>query len=36
MTTVKCIEENGNKKIVFESEAGKLVIENAGIHYQKK
>lgn len=35
MTTVKHIEENGNKKIVFESEAGKLVIENDGIHYQK-
>lgn len=36
MTTVKCVEENGNKKIVFESEAGKLVIENVGIHYEKK
>lgn len=36
MTTVKCVEENGNKKIVFESEAGKLVIENDGIHYQKE
>ncbi|MGH1707831.1 helix-turn-helix transcriptional regulator [Enterococcus gallinarum] len=35
MTTVKCVEENGNKKIVFESEAGKLVIENVGIHYEK-
>lgn len=36
MTTVKCIEENGKKKIVFESEAGNLVIENDGIHYQKE
>ncbi|MFB5516751.1 hypothetical protein ACE40E_12990 [Enterococcus gallinarum] len=36
MTTVKCVEENGKKKIVFESEAGKLVIENVGIHYEKK
>lgn len=35
MTTVKCVEENGKKKIVFESEAGKLVIENVGIHYEK-
>lgn len=36
MTTVKCIEENGKKKIVFESEVGNLIIENDGIHYQKK
>jgi len=35
MTTVKCVEENGKMKIVFESEAGKLVIENVGIHYEK-
>lgn len=35
MTTVKCVEENGKKKIVFESEEGKLVIENVGIHYEK-
>lgn len=35
MTTVKCVEENGKKKIVFESETGKLVIENVGIHYEK-
>lgn len=36
MTTVKCVEENGKKKIVFESKAGNLVIENDGIHYQKE
>lgn len=36
MTTVKCVEENGKNKIVFESEAGNLVIENDGIHYQKE
>lgn len=36
MTTVKCVEENGKKKIVFESEAGNLVIENDGIHYEKE
>nr|DAG73024.1 MAG TPA: hypothetical protein [Caudoviricetes sp.] len=35
MATVKYFEENGKKKIVFESEAGKLVIENVGIHYEK-
>lgn len=35
MTTVKCVEENGKKKIVFESEAGKLVMKTLGFIMKK-
>lgn len=34
-TTVQFVEENGKKIVVWDSEAGNLVIENDGIHYEK-